>query len=115
VRDITAVDLERFLAVLFPTNYQRWDAIAVDEWASILKVAYQWEFQSIYGLALGQIEPHATPVDLVVLGGQYNIPGWMEAGRLQLCRREDPITLEEALRMGMEEAIRISAARHHIR
>ncbi|TFK68754.1 hypothetical protein BDN72DRAFT_768848, partial [Pluteus cervinus] len=115
LQDITAVDLERFLAVIFPKNYQHWDATTVDEWSSVLKVAHQWEAESIYRVALSQIEPHATAVDLVVLGARYHIADWLRKGRIGLCRREEPITLGEAIRMGTEEAIRISAARHHIR
>ncbi|TFK65317.1 hypothetical protein BDN72DRAFT_205505 [Pluteus cervinus] len=115
LKDITALDLERFLAVIFPKNCRRWEFTTVDEWTSILKVARQWEAQSVYELALEQIEPNATAVDLVVLGAQYNIPEWLKMGRLGLCRRDEPLTFDEAARMGMEEAIKISAARHHIR
>ena len=87
----------------------------MEEWASVLKVAHQWEFESIRSLALGQIGPHATPVDLVVLGMRYGMVSWVQAGRVQLCRREEPLTHQEAARMGIEEVTNISATRHHIR
>ncbi|TFK67228.1 hypothetical protein BDN72DRAFT_859286 [Pluteus cervinus] len=115
LEDITAVDLERFFGVVFLANYQVWNLTTVEEWTSVLKVARQWEANSMYHLALSEIKPDATPLDLVVLGAQYHIADWLREGRLKLCRREERITLEEATRMGMEEAIKISAARHHIR
>ncbi|TFK62046.1 hypothetical protein BDN72DRAFT_740867, partial [Pluteus cervinus] len=115
VQGISVVDLERFLAVLFPTEYGQYEATSFDEWASILKVAHDWEFESIVKLALEKIEPVSSPVDKVVLGKAYNIPEWAIEARVLLCRREEPITLEEASRMGMEEVVNISQARHHIR
>ncbi|TFK67233.1 hypothetical protein BDN72DRAFT_753217, partial [Pluteus cervinus] len=115
VENITPTDLERFLTVLFPTEYGRYDANNVEEWTSILKVAHDWEFESVRRLAIEQIEPIATPVDKVVLGETYTIPGWAEDGRVQLCIRQEPITLIEALRLGIEEVVKISTARHHIR
>ncbi|TFK65793.1 hypothetical protein BDN72DRAFT_772918, partial [Pluteus cervinus] len=115
VQGISVVDLERFLATLFPTEYGQYDATSFDEWASILKVAHHWEFRSIIKLALEKIEPVSSPVDKVVLGRTYNIPEWAIEARVLLCRREEPITLEEASRMGMEEVVNISQTRHHIR
>ncbi|TFK61054.1 hypothetical protein BDN72DRAFT_849993 [Pluteus cervinus] len=113
--EFSVVDLERFLGVIFPTQYGHYDANSFDEWASILKVATQWEFESIVKLALERIEPLSSAVDKVVLGKDYNMPEWAIEGRVQLCRREEPITMEEAIRMGMEEVVNISTTRHHIR
>ncbi|TFK58604.1 hypothetical protein BDN72DRAFT_851670, partial [Pluteus cervinus] len=115
VQGISVIDLERFLATLFPTEYGQYDATSFDEWASILKVAHHWQFESIVKLALEKIEPVSSPVDKVVLGKTYNIPEWATEARVILCRREEPITLEEASRMGMEEVVSISQTRHHIR
>ncbi|TFK65796.1 hypothetical protein BDN72DRAFT_845102 [Pluteus cervinus] len=115
VQGISVVDLERFLAILFPTEYGQHDATSFDEWASILKVAHHWEFESIFKLALENIEPISSPVDKVVIGKTYNIPEWAAEARVLLCRRDEPITLEEASRMGMEEVVNISQTRHHIR
>ncbi|TFK64834.1 hypothetical protein BDN72DRAFT_924091 [Pluteus cervinus] len=108
VQGLSVIDLERFLAILFPTEYGQYDATSFDEWASILKVAHNWEFESIVKLALEKIEPLSSPVDKVVLGKTYNIPEWATGARVLLCRREEPITLEEASRMGMEEVVNIS-------
>ncbi|TFK58660.1 hypothetical protein BDN72DRAFT_829558 [Pluteus cervinus] len=115
VQGVSAVDLERFLAILFPAEYGRYDATSFDEWASILKVSHQWEFESIFKLALEKIELVSSPVDKVVIGKAYDIPEWATEARVLLCRREEPITLEEALRMGIEEAMSISTTRHRIR
>ncbi|TFK64833.1 hypothetical protein BDN72DRAFT_774098, partial [Pluteus cervinus] len=115
VQGLSVVDLERFLAVLFPTEYGQYDATSFDEWASILKIAHNWEFESIVKLALEKIEPVSSPVDKVVLGKTYDIPEWATEARILLCRREEPITLEEASRMGMEEVVNISQTRHCIR
>ncbi|TFK61055.1 hypothetical protein BDN72DRAFT_828546 [Pluteus cervinus] len=115
LKGISAVDLERFLGLLFPTEYGQYDATSFDEWASILKVSHLWEFKAIFKLALQKIKPLSASVDKVVLGKAYNIPEWATEGRVQLCRRDEPITLEEAIRMGMEEVVNISKTRHHIR
>ncbi|TFK62053.1 hypothetical protein BDN72DRAFT_777577, partial [Pluteus cervinus] len=115
VKGVSVVDLERFLAVLLPTEYGQYEATSFDEWASILKVAHQWEFESIFKLALENIEPVSSPVDKVVIGNAYKIPDWATEARILLCRREEPITLEEAVRMGIEEAMNISTTRHRIR
>ncbi|TFK61056.1 hypothetical protein BDN72DRAFT_849995 [Pluteus cervinus] len=114
VEGLDAVDLERFLAVVFPTEYRVYESTVFDEWASILKVAHKWGFELITKLALEKIKPLSSPVDKVVLGKTYNILEWATEGRVQLCRRAEPITMEEALRMGLEEVVNISTTRHHI-
>ncbi|TFK65315.1 hypothetical protein BDN72DRAFT_773503 [Pluteus cervinus] len=113
--DFNDTDLERFLAVLFPSVYGQYDASSVEEWASVLKVAHEWEFESIRKLALAQIEPIATAVDEVVFGKGYDVPAWTEKGRIRLCRREEPITPEEGVRLGLEEVLKISDIRQRIR
>ncbi|TFK57827.1 hypothetical protein BDN72DRAFT_907448, partial [Pluteus cervinus] len=81
VQGVSAVDLERFLAILFPAEYGQYDATSFDEWASILKVAHQWEFESIFKLALEKIELVSSPVEKVVIGKAYDIPEWATEAR----------------------------------
>ena len=88
---------------------------SLDEWASVLKVAHHWDFGAIVELAFEKIEPLASPVDKILFGKDYNMREWIAEGRIELCRRERPIILEEAFRLGMAEVVNISTTRESIR
>jgi hypothetical protein len=83
----------------------------VDEWTSILDLAAKWKFQSIKALALKQLLPIISPIDKLVLGRRHGITGWLPDAYSAICGRKDALTLEEGLRLGMEDVIKISALR----
>jgi hypothetical protein len=83
----------------------------MDEWTSILKLAVKWNFQSIEVVAVKQLGPITSPIDKIVLGRTYNIVEWLPTAYGDICRRKDALTLEEGMRLGMEDVIKITTMR----
>lgn len=46
-----------------------------------------------------------------MLGRSHNIAEWLPSAYADICRRKDALTLEEGVRLGMEDVIRITAMR----
>jgi hypothetical protein len=113
--DITSLDFERFLGVLYPRDFSKPTATTVDEWTSILDLSMRWGFESIQSLATEHLTLLASPIDKIVLGRKYHITEWLQNAYRTVCQREHTLTLEEGLRLGMAEVINISHARQAVR
>lgn len=53
----------------------------------------------------------ANPVDEIVLGRRYDITEWLASAYLAVFTRENPLTLDEGKKLGVEDTVKISAAR----
>ncbi|KII95518.1 hypothetical protein PLICRDRAFT_97435 [Plicaturopsis crispa FD-325 SS-3] len=112
---IHSIDFECLLGIFYPRDYGTYTATTVEEWTSILNLAALWEFDSIKALAIRELAKIATPVDKIVLGRKHDIDEWLFDAYRSLCVRPDALSLEEGLRLGMQETISISEARQEIR
>jgi hypothetical protein len=71
----------------------------------------EWNFQSIKNLAVERLSAIATPVDKIVLGRRYNIFEWLENAYIDVCWRDQALTIEEGKLLGVEDVIKIAAMR----
>ncbi|KAJ7250477.1 hypothetical protein B0H12DRAFT_1072073 [Mycena haematopus] len=116
---ISKVDFRALLKVLYPLNIREamlntdeW--MTKDEWLSVLKLSTQWRFLEARDLAIKQLDRPGSkfePVELVMLGQQYDVAAWLKKGYAGLVLRQVCISPEEANQIGWETAFRISAAR----
>ncbi|KZP28774.1 hypothetical protein FIBSPDRAFT_947595 [Athelia psychrophila] len=109
--DISCSDFVEFLAILYPTDFRRPTKKTTAQWTSILHLAAKWGFESIQLLAIDNLTATAIPVDKIVLGRRYGISDWLPGAYEAVCTRADPLTVEEGVKLGVEDVIRISAAR----
>ncbi|KZP04100.1 hypothetical protein FIBSPDRAFT_767951, partial [Athelia psychrophila] len=93
------------------SDFRRPSEKTTAQWTSILHLAAKWGFESIQLLAIDNLAASAIPVDKIVLGRRYGISDWLPGAYEAVCSRADPLTIEEGMKLGMEDAIRISAAR----
>jgi len=77
-----------------------------------LDLASKWNFKSVRALAIKQLGPIALPIDKIVVGRKHQIDEWLGDAYRSVCMRPDPLTLEEGIRLGMDDVIKISAIRH---
>jgi hypothetical protein len=98
-------------AYLSGSDFGLYTAATVEDWTSILDLAAKWNFQSIKGLAIKQLVPITSPIDKVVLGRRHSITEWLSEAYSAICERRDALTLEEGIRLGMEDVIKIAAVR----
>lgn len=83
----------------------------IAQWTSILHLAAKWEFENIKLLAIDNLTAHAAPIDKIILGKRYGITEWLPSAYKAVCTRADPLTVEEGMKLGIEDTVRISAAR----
>ncbi|KZT27201.1 hypothetical protein NEOLEDRAFT_1131230 [Neolentinus lepideus HHB14362 ss-1] len=114
LKDCTALDFERFLGVLYPNAFNQHTATTLEEWSSILALSAQWGFESIRLLAIREVFPLASSIDRVALGLKYDIKDWLLDAYLDICLRRDPISDDEAERLGAKDVARVSRLREKI-
>jgi len=108
---VTVKDFDRFLSILYPADFRKRTVTTADEWGSVLDLAAEWNFQSIKHLAIDHIAQADAPVDKIVLGRKHNMVEWLGEAYEAVCKRKDPLTQQEGVRLGVEDVIRISAVR----
>ncbi|KZP17544.1 hypothetical protein FIBSPDRAFT_830314 [Athelia psychrophila] len=109
--DVSCSDFDEFLAILYPTDFHRPTDKTTAQWTSVLHLAAKWGFESIRLLAIDKLTATAIPIDKIVLGRRYGISDWLPGAYEAVCTRADPLTDEEGMKLGVEDIIKISAAR----
>ncbi|KZP11845.1 hypothetical protein FIBSPDRAFT_799817, partial [Athelia psychrophila] len=111
ISDVSCADFDEFLAILYPTDFRRPSEKTTAQWTSILHLAAKWGFENIKLLATDNLTANATPIDKIVLGRRYGIIDWLSGAYEAVCTRADPLTVEEGMKLGVEDTVKISAAR----
>ncbi|PCH35747.1 hypothetical protein WOLCODRAFT_107779 [Wolfiporia cocos MD-104 SS10] len=115
---VRRADWERFLSLLYPRQLLgQHDLQTAEEWLSVVRFAADWGFLQLHEIALERVQAVATPVDRIVLAREHNMRGLLraDAARWELVSRNEPLTLAEGNRLGMEEAILIATMREERR
>lgn len=89
------------------------DAMSFAEWTSVLKLSTMWNFEGLRSLAIQSMSglPDNDAVEKAALAGEYQIDEWLLPALNELAQREEPISIEEARRLGWEVALQLSAVR----
>ncbi|KAF7973593.1 hypothetical protein HWV62_14888 [Athelia sp. TMB] len=109
--DFSCTDFDEFLAILYPTDFLHPAIKSTKQWISMLHLSAKWGFESIKLLAIDRLTARAAPIDKIVLGRRYAIDEWLPGAYEAICARADPLTLEEGMKLGVEDTVRISATR----
>ncbi|KZP04949.1 hypothetical protein FIBSPDRAFT_666410, partial [Athelia psychrophila] len=109
--DVSCSDFDEFLTILYPADFRRPTEKTTAQWTSILHLAAKWGFESIQLLAIDSLTASAIPVDKIVLGRRYGISDWLPGAYEAVCTRANPLTVEEGMKLGVEDIIKISAVR----
>ncbi|KAF6761037.1 hypothetical protein DFP72DRAFT_1089646 [Ephemerocybe angulata] len=119
--DVTAHEFRVFLKALYPKQLQGELTLSTDEWFIVLKLSTNWLFNELRKLAIEKLSPLAgvSSFEQVHLGEEFNVEAWLLSGYRQLVKRDPPITIEEAEKLGWQNAIKLCALREgwtkHIR
>lgn len=129
----TSKDFERFLEVLYPESVASFvstcstmlkscrdfcisELTGTEAWISVLKVATQWDFSSVRSLAVAKLSNLlVTSADRVGVGKQFDVQGWLGPAYMDLCIREQPLSLQEGQKLGIDDVIEIYRLRSLIR
>jgi hypothetical protein len=92
-------------------------ASAEHHWLGILELAHKYQFETIQNVALkalGRI--HLDPVLKIALCDRYGIElGWAVDALATLCTRQEPITVDEGMKMGVIAIVLLAQAREMLR
>ena len=80
----------------------------------MLHLSTQWGFASIRRLALNNIQP-PTPHDQLLLSRTYSVDHWVIPALSALCERREPLSMDEARQMNVEDIVIVATVRENIR
>ncbi|KAI0726910.1 hypothetical protein C8Q72DRAFT_887192 [Fomitopsis betulina] len=112
---VTCRDFERLLSLFYPENIRVGDLSTTEEWTSVLALATKWDFAEYRQLAIARLAQLASPVDRILLGRRYDVPEWLTAAYLELCTRDDVLSYDEGMLLGMHDVILLSDIRQNVR
>ncbi|QRV93150.1 The BTB (BR-C, ttk and bab)/POZ (Pox virus and Zinc finger) domain [Ceratobasidium sp. AG-Ba] len=112
VPDVTATDFTKLLRVLYPPSYAIPQPTPNAELLfPIFKLANHLEFEELRDQLKDTAEKELSDVDKIELDRQYKIGGWLGPAHTRLCQRREPLTPEEARRVGVDILLFISLLR----
>ncbi|KAK7436524.1 hypothetical protein VKT23_019078 [Stygiomarasmius scandens] len=103
------------LNFISPRNFLEYEMKTVEEWTSILDLACRWDFSSLHELAVNNLYPITSTADKIYLGHIYEVIEWLVPAYTELCTRQEPLTLEEGRKLGVDIVTSIGQVRHQIR
>ncbi|TRM68919.1 hypothetical protein BD626DRAFT_2927 [Schizophyllum amplum] len=114
--DVSSVDLDRFLSLIYPSALGERDIEAVDEWTSVLRLATKWSIPSLRALAIREIEPKATAIDKVVIAREFDLgSSWLAPAISAICASPRWLEYSEAERLGLRSVVEIGRIREEQR
>ncbi|KZT21101.1 hypothetical protein NEOLEDRAFT_1074112 [Neolentinus lepideus HHB14362 ss-1] len=112
IDDATTLDFSRFLWVFYNPLYSLYNA-SIEEWTSILKLAYLWRFSEVKKLAVRELEKQGiAPVPKIALYNKYDVDrALLLPSYSALTTRDEPISMVEGLDLGLETCLLLARAR----
>ncbi|KAJ3796000.1 hypothetical protein GGU11DRAFT_173187 [Lentinula aff. detonsa] len=108
-------DFDHLLSLMYPKDFGSYELSTIEDWKSVLKLATQWDFDSMRKLAIKHLALIASSADLVILGHQYDVTQWLLPRYIELCVRDETLTLEEGRKLGVDTVVTINQIRNQIR
>jgi len=127
------MDFDAFLSVLYPQcaspseqqarvlifalslrNFNKLEERSFEEWSSVLDLSTRWGFTSIRDLALRCVKP-PNPLQRLTLARKYTIEQWIIPALLELCERQEPLSLDEARLMDFGDVVLVVSVRQTVR
>ncbi|PBK86875.1 hypothetical protein ARMGADRAFT_1085994 [Armillaria gallica] len=114
--DITSEDFAHFVWVFYNPRHSLYDA-STPVWVTILRLAYDWSFPEVKALAIRELERKTINlVERIILYQECKVDQSLLVPLFaKLCSRDDPLSTEESVRLGVETTVRIFQARERLR
>jgi hypothetical protein len=91
---------------------------SLEHWINLLSVSTKYELDSIRPIAIKGIDVHGPdidPVEKYALAVKYAVKEWEASSFKILCQRPDPLTVEDAIRLGVITVTKVFREREKIR
>ncbi|EAU81244.1 hypothetical protein CC1G_09488 [Coprinopsis cinerea okayama7 len=105
-------DFRDFLKALVPRSpfLESKPSLTQSEWVSVLKLSTLWLFKGLRKVAIAELsEIDMDAVERVRLAKAYDVCDWLLGGYEALAEREEPLTEEDAGKIGTATALKLSA------
>ncbi|KAH7338075.1 hypothetical protein B0J17DRAFT_660675 [Rhizoctonia solani] len=117
---VAAADFEALLTVLYACYYStRPDQPAPELDKSFVipafRLAHLWNFTDLRAYLLPLAEKALSDVQKIVFAREYSIQTWIVPTLVKLCQRFEPLTSEEARKLGLDTVLIISHMREKFR
>ncbi|KAG8916232.1 hypothetical protein FRC02_004103 [Tulasnella sp. 418] len=109
LQGVSMFEIESLLHFFDPARIlEGTDEIDLQQWSAILHLSTMWSYPKLRERAMTEIEKlNPSLKDYILLSRKCNVPKWLELAYNQLCRRDEPITVEEGLVLGIEVFTRL--------
>ena len=122
------VDFLQWVAFLWPLyarnegwssqnrNYYDYTASA-EEWTSIISLTHMWQFEHMSEVAFRAYAalPNVSPVEKITMSQKYDSPRkHLVDAYLEICSRDQPVSVEEGDRIGVEALALITQTREEL-
>ncbi|KAI6017585.1 hypothetical protein BKA83DRAFT_1745139 [Pisolithus microcarpus] len=109
-------DFEQLLKVLFHRTLTSSPdlLLSTDQWTSVLKLSTEWNFRRPRQAAVDALRRETSAVDRVVLSQRYKVEELFLPALNELVQRSDPITMEEAVQMGLDIGFKLACVREEV-
>ncbi|KAI6037831.1 hypothetical protein EDC04DRAFT_2091870 [Pisolithus marmoratus] len=109
-------DFEQLLKVLFRRTHTLLPDLSLntEQWTSILKLSTAWSFQEPRQTAIDALTNEVCAVNRVVLAQKYNLEELLLPALNELVQRPKPITMEEAVQMGLGTGFKLASFREEV-
>ncbi|TDL22979.1 hypothetical protein BD410DRAFT_769370 [Rickenella mellea] len=111
LEDVSNNDFMQFLALLYPRDFQDRESLTPTQWSSLLTMSHTFQIPSLRKLAISFISSTASDVDKIAFGHMHGVKEWLLPSYDALANRNDPLTVEEGWRLGVDVVVRIAKAR----
>jgi hypothetical protein len=110
--NVSPEEFAKFLWVFYNPRYSLYHTTPED-WSIILDLAWRWQFGEVKALCVRELERLVMlDVDRISVYHKFDVDRNLLIPRYAaLCAREDPISLEEGMKLGLETALMIARIR----
>lgn len=93
------------------SHYGRGDIANYDDWAAALELALLWGFEQVCEFIAARVKETGTLAEQIVTARRLDMQDWCWDVCAQLSQRQEPLSIGEAQRLGLEDTVRISQVR----
>ena len=115
LRTYILIDAGRTLGIyLLLRNFNTLQERSFEEWSSILDLSTRWGFTSVRDLALRCANPPSA-YHRLLLARKHAIDQWILPALSELCERPQPLSVDEARLMDVEDIVLVGSVRESVR
>ncbi|KAF9261742.1 hypothetical protein L218DRAFT_1001526 [Marasmius fiardii PR-910] len=124
VNELKINEFESLLAFFYDGMYLLSPTTApIQSWVDILSISTQFDLPKVREHAIAAIDTCQsfasssnclTPAEMIHNADKYRVEKWLKPAYLALCERDEPVSKEEALKIGVEKVVMIAHARERL-